>query len=314
MKQNIEDIANIGSRSPKALTPAEREKVSAYFKSIDWTNPVERKVVADTITRRVAELVRVEDITQFYARRDDFNVGDTPEYHFEKGIKSYVHEPGTFAVRSTVIKRTLTLDTELVSVNPEMEISQLASGRYGNIASITKMCRDELAGRKNAILWNVLRTSIPSTTADGNYVSVSNTASVAVKKNFLASGLDYVDDVAKVKAIVGRRSVLGFINDGEGYSEAWKEKIDGAGGTLLTAFRGVPVIALHQYTDGWDVNRIPATDIMIVAEDTTVLAQTEDIGSLDNIDADTRMWNLHMFEKYGAAVFWPERNYRIAVT
>lgn len=303
----------------EVLTSTEREELVKEMQSADWMDAEFRKAVADTVTKKLTEQVRKEDITQYYATIDRFKVGDTPEYTFQKGLKAYVHEVGTYAPRSHIIQRTLTVSTELVSVHPEMEISQLEAGRYGNMGSIRTMAAQELQGRKNAYLWNVLIASIAAT--DTNYGTFASTAALGVKKNVLVSGLDYVDDIAPggVKAIVGRRSVLGFINELDGYAETTKTEIDNlarrtGGGLLLGTFRGIPVVGLHQYTDGLDVTRINASNIMIIANDTTRLAITEDLRMLQDVNVDDRTWHIHWSEKYGAFVLWPEYNFRIGVT
>jgi hypothetical protein len=310
-----------GSGDVRPVTPEDHARLRDLLQSVDWFNAEERKVIADTVTLKLTEEIRQEDMTPFFATIDRFNVGDTPEYQFTKGLKAYVHEPGTYAPRSTLIQRIQTITTELVTVHPEMELSQLQGGRYGSMASMKNMAREELIGHKNAILWNTLTGSIASGSADGNYTAwAQSTDSVDLKKNLLVSGLDYVDDIAPggPQAIVGRRSLLGFINELNGYSETLKTDVDfvgrGGGGVLLGHFRGIPLIALHQYTDGYDVNRINPDNIMIVARDTTRLAITEDLSTLEDINIDDRMWHWRISEKYGAAVFWPERNYRIAVS
>jgi hypothetical protein len=315
-------IEGDGTGQVRPVSSQEHARLRELLRQVDWYNADERKVIADVVTRKMVEEIRREDITQFFADTDTFNVGDTPEYSFTKGLKAHVHEPGTFAPRSTFIQRTVTIGTELVTVHPEMELSQLQAGRYGTMATMKNMAREELLGHKNAILWTVLINSIPSTAPEGNFGQFASTAANTVKKNFLISGIDYVDDVAPggVRAIVGRRSVMGFINElgaentGNYYSENMKNRIEGTGGRLVGEFRGIPLVALHQYTDGYDVNRINANNLMIVANDTTKLAVTEPISTLEDINIDDRTWHWRISEKYGGVVFWPERNYRIAIT
>jgi hypothetical protein len=313
LKKALSDLLNDDSDSANAMFSDDQdERLTELCKSIDWFDPDVRRAVADTVTTKLEEQIRTEDLARFFSRVKNYKPGDTPEFTFRKGLKAYVHEPGTYAPRSHFIQRTLTLTTELVSVNPEMEIVQLEAGRYGNIADIKREAKRELLGRRNATLWNVLINSIATT--DANY-HLGGAGSNAVIKNLVASGLDYVDDTAPggAMAIVGRRSRMGWINELDTFSsETKKGRVESSAGKILGDYNGVPVVALHQYTDGYDVNRINADNIMIVAKDTTMFARTERLRSLDNIVADTRMWNIHFSEKYGAAVFWPEYNFRIA--
>jgi hypothetical protein len=322
-KMIAEELLKVGDERSgvRPVTSEDHARLRELLQSVDWFDAKERKVIADTVTKKLVDEIRKEDITPFFADVDRFNVGDTPEYQFTKGLKAYVHEPGTYAPRSTLIQRTQTIGTELVTVHPEMELSQLQAGRYGSMATMKSMAREELLGHKNAILWTTLINSIPSTAAEGNYGAVAATDSVTEKKNWLVSGIDYIDDIAPggVKAIVGRRSVLGWIMELDAtvttgfWSENMKQRIEGTGGALIGDFRGIPILALHQYTDGYDVNRINADNIMLVANGTTKLAVTEDITTLEDINIDDRMWHWRISEKYGAAVFRPERNYRIEI-
>ena len=323
-KKLLEKLLAAGDDSSNAVKPVTSQEhilLRELLQSVDWFNPAERKIIADTVTKRLVEEIRKEDVTTFFSNVDRFNVGDTPEYTFSKGLKAFVHEPDAYAPRSSIVQRTISIGTELVTVHPEMELSQLQSGRYSSIQNIKNMAREELLGHKNAILWTTLINSIPTASADGNYFSFAPTDDIIIKKNFLVSGIDHIDDVAPggIRAIVGRRSVLGFIMELDAttstgfYSEAMKQRIEGTGGSLVGDFRGIPIVALHQYTDGQDVNRINADNIMLIANNTTQLAVTEDISTLEDIDIDYRMWHWRISEKYGAAVFWPERNVRIGI-
>lgn len=313
-------------RSPRAdIKPAsdtELADLSKALAEVDWYNAADRRAIADTVVRKLNEEIRQEDISQFFATVDTFGVNETPEYQYQKGLKAYIREPGTYMPRSTITQRTVTLDTEKVGVHPEFELSQLQAGRYGSLANVKNMAREALVGKRNAILWNTLVNSITGTPATGtNYLAFSSTAAAAIKKNFLVSGIDYADDKAVngIQAIVGRRSLLGFIMDLDGYSDKFQEIRDLGGnsltgGVMMGAFRGIPIVALHQYTDGYDQNVISATDIMIVSRGTTRLAVTQPVQALEEIDVDYAIWHMHLFEKYGAGIFWPDRNVRIAVS
>lgn len=313
LRKALKDLLSQEDAATGSVFDEEKDRqLTELCQQVDWFDQDVRRAVADTVSEKLEEEIRVEDISRYYATQRNYKPGDTPEFTFRKGLKAYVHEPGTYAPRSHFIQRTLTLTTELVSVNPEMEIVQLEAGRYGNLASIKAEAKRELVGHRNATLWNTLIASISS--GDTNYRAVSATPSNTMMKNMVASGLDYIDDVAPggAMAIVGRRSKLGWVNELDAFSsEAKKERVETAGGKVLGTYLGVPVVALHQYTDGYDINRINADNVMIVAKGTTMFARTERLRSLDNIVADTRMWNIHFSEKYGAAVFWPEYNWRI---
>lgn len=305
------------TRDVQPVREADKIRIRELMSQVDWKDPKERQALADTIVIQLENEMKANDITKYFARTDYFEVGETPEYQFTKGLKANVIEPGTFAPHSRLIKRKITLDTDLVSVNPEAEISELQGGRWGTMANFKRYALKEHAGKKNATLWTVLTSSVTAAAIGSNYGIVAQTDSLAEKKNWLISGISYVDDTAPggVMAIVGRRSSLDFINELSGYSEVKLAELDykTAAGKVLGAFRNIPVVALNQYTDSYDVQRIPATNIMIVANDTTVLAVTERLSSLEKLDADTRMWSNNITQKYGAAVFHTEQNYRLEI-
>ena len=138
MKKVAEQLLEGGGTGsgPAPVNGEDTKRLSELMKSVDWFDASQRKAIADVVVRRLQEEIRAEDITQFYADVDRFGVGDTPQYTFQKGLKAYIHEPGTYAPRSTMIQRTVTVATELISVHPEMEISQLQGGRFGGIANL----------------------------------------------------------------------------------------------------------------------------------------------------------------------------------
>lgn len=326
MNQNkFESLFSARSNDPggvSRMSDEDRVKFQEALAGVDWYDGTQRRAIADTIVRKLKDEIRQEDISQFFATVDRFGVHETPEYQYQKGLKAYVHEVGSLAPRSTINQRAITLDTELVSVNVEFELSQLQGGRFGNLANIRNFARQALIGKRNSILWNVLFNSITGTPTLGtNYLQWAETASTIVKKQLLVSGIDYADDraVDGIQAIVGRRSVLGFIMDLDGYSDKFQEIRDQGGnsvtgGVMMGSFRGIPLVALHQYTDGYDVNTVNASNIMIVSRGTTRLAVTEEVSAMEDIDIDTRTWNMRISEKYGAGVFWASRNVRIAIT
>jgi hypothetical protein len=307
----VEALKKSEEEQAKGFTDKHGDELAELFQNLDLRNPMVQYAIADTVSQRLNIEVKMEDISRFYADVKYYKPGETPEFTFRKGVKSYVIVPGAFAPRSQFIQRKITLDTELVAANPEMELSQLESGRYGSMNDIKNEAKKELLGRRNATLWSVLYGSITSSDT-ANYRAIGSAPAAELVRLTLVSGLNYVEDVGGgAAAIVGRISKLGVVTEFAGYSEKYKEKVDSSGGKILGDFRGVPLVGLHQYTDGYDINRINSDNIMIVAKDTTVLAVTEKIRALPAIDADTRMWNCNFTEKYGGLVKFPSYNWRI---
>jgi hypothetical protein len=303
------DNDNIKTR--EELVQEFQKAFASTIQAIDFEDSKQRQALALTFLKYVQLNVERDNILPLIADVETVPVGATPQWIVRKGVKAYVHEPGTYAPRSMVTQITNTIQSEMISVHPEMEISQLQAGRYGSIADITSMCKEELLGRKYAAAWTTLINSITTTTEGSNYGTYNTTSSVTAKKNIIVSGLKWVEDVGKgARAIVGRFTLVADITEFDGYSEVTKSEIDRAG--WLGRYRGVPIVSLKQYTDGYGVRLINADNIMIVSNETTKLAITEPLQVREAIDIDTLMWHMHMWEKYGFGVFLPEFNFKIA--
>lgn len=308
---------NLGSR--KNLTSAEAMEFSKALAAVDFQHDKEARFsAAETIVKELREQIERDNIMSLLgAEVVTFNPGQACEFITRKGMKAFVHEPGSYAPRSSITNRSQTLSTELVSVHPEIEIGHLKSGRYGTIQDLKSMALDELLGRKYGIVWSTLVGSIASTAS--NYWSVSSSATAAAKRAALDSGFDYVADRqgSTITAIVGRRTALSFLSDYTAYttygpSEMKKQDIEDT--NYIGKYRGVPVILLNQYTDGWGVNVIANNEIMLLGKDTVKIGVTRPLDFMEEVEVNTLKWHIHMFEEYGTAVFFPERNARIKLT
>jgi hypothetical protein len=286
-------------------------KFASAMKEVNWDNAEDRRAVALTFLKFIKLDVQKDNLVPLIADVEQVPVGATPQWVVRKGIKAYVHEPGTYAPRSHITQITNTIASEMVSVHPEMEIEQLAAGRYGTVADIRNMVKEELLGRRYATIWNTLINSVSA--SDSNYGTYAWNASNQAKKDVLVSGLKWVNDIGNgAKAIVGRYSLVADIVEFGGYAETTKSKIDNQG--YLGSFRGVPIVALNQYTDGYGIRRINADNIIIVSKGTTKLAETQPLKVKEAVDINDLMWHQHYYEKYGVSVFFPEKNFRIAVS
>lgn len=292
-----------------------REDMQAFaneMKNVDWTSPEDRRAIALIVLNYVDEQVQREDLESLLVDVTRFNIGETPQWISHRGIKAYVHEPGTIAPRSVITQEVLTITTEQVSVHPEFELNQLRAGRYGTVADVRDMAVQELLGRKYSIIWTTILGSISST--DENYGTFADADAVATKGAALNTAIDYVEDESPggARAIVGRRTALTWINDLDGYSDTVKDLIHFNG--VLGSYRGVPIIRLHQYTDGYGNRLITDNEILVVGTGSTKLGRNQDLEVLDDINIDDKMWHLRMDEQYGVVVHYPLRNYRIQIT
>jgi len=299
-------------RELSVLTPEEEEAFAAFMRDVDWTDPQQRRAIALKILKYIKEDVMRDDLVGLLVNVERIPLGATPQWIVREGVKAYVHEPGSYAPRSTVTQRVFTLTTELVSVHPEMNLDQLKTGRYGTIADIRRMGTEQLLGRKYAYVWNTLIGSIAST--DTNYGTFASTASTATKKAALDTALSWVNDknIRGAKAIVGRYTAVDWISDIDGFSEKTKFIIESEG--LLGSYRGVPIIRLHQYQDGYGIDRINEDEIFVIGNDTGRMGVTQDLEVMDDININDKTWHLRVDEQYGVALFYPEKNYRLAIS
>ena len=312
----------------KTRKPVSEEMKLAFAKqmsSVNFKSEPERLEIAEVILKDLKEEINRDDIiSALGVEVVEFAPGQTPQFITRKGLKAFLHAPGSFAPRSVVTTKVQSLYTERVSINPEIEITQLKSGRYGTIQDLKREALDELMGRKYATIWSALVESIPTSNTTQRW-TVANTATSAAKKNAIDSGIDYVADQqgSDVVAIIGRRTSLSWIADynaynigtsvpGSGPSEQRKLMLDNQ--LYPETYRGIPVIMLNQYKDGFGVDYIQTGEVMVVGRNTMKLGVDVPLDFQEGIDRDTLMWNMHIYENYGVGVFFTERNARISFT
>ena len=294
------------------ITPQDIEAFAAEMQQVNWNDPDERRAIALTILDFVKEDIVREDLEALLVDVYNFNIGESPQWITRKGLKAYVHEPGSYSPRSTITQKVMTITTEQVSVHPEFELNQLRAGRYGTIADVRQMAVEELLGRKYSIIWATVLGSIAST--DTNYATFASGAAAATKKTALDTAINYVEDKTPsgVKAIVGRATVLGWIPDVTGWSEQTKYKLENT--INLGSYRGIPIVSLHQYTDGYGNKWITDNEILVLGSGSTKLGRNQALEVLDDLNIDDKMWHLRMDEQYGVVVHYPTRNYRLHVS
>lgn len=296
----------------KNLTQAEMKEFAAEMSKVDWSKAEDRMEIALTILFYVKEDVERQDMEDLLVEVHTFNIGETPNWNSQHGLKAHVHVPGSYAPRSTITQTTLTIDTEQVSVHPEFELNQLRAGRYGDMSEIQEMAVDELLGRKNAIIWSTIINSISA--SDDNYGTFASGASSAAKLAELNTALSYVEDETRRKAlsIVGRTKDLNWLMDTSLWTEPTAEQIEKQG--ILGNYRGVPIVRLSQYTDGYGNRWIQEGEILVVGSGSTKLGRNQDLEVLEGINIDDKMWHLRIDEQYGVVVHYPRKNYRIHIS
>ncbi len=272
----------------------------------------ERHAVATKIVKYISDSIEQRDVSSLILPKETIPVGTSAEFAVPGKLKAYWHEPGSYAPRTQMTQKVFTVPTWMISAHPEYEISQLETGRYGTVADQVKAAREAILGAVNARVFNTITGSIAST--DRNYSSVGN----KITKAALDNAINWVEDqVGGVSAIVGRRNILNPILDfgttGSAdtgiFSDAMKDQVLKTG--KIQSYRGVPIIPLNQWRDGFGKVTIPQDTIMVVGNDVGKYVVNQELRSKDDIDIDNLVWHIHLYMKMGCAVFFPERMYKI---
>ena len=293
------------------------EKWAAFAEEMKQavTDNDKRLAIANKIVKYISDSIDQRDLASLILPKETIPVGTTAEYAVPGKLKAYWHEPGSYAPRTTMTQKVFTVPTWMISAHPEYEISQLESGRYGTAQDQIKAAREAILGAINARIWNTLSGSIAST--DINYFTSLN----SFNKSALDNAINYVEDqFGEAKAIVGRRNLLFKMLDwgtsGTAdlgiFSDSMKDKA--LNSKMLPSYKGIPVIALPQWRDGFGRMTIAQDEILVVGTDVGKYVVNQELRSKDAIDVDTLVWHIHLYMKMGAAVFFPERMAKIKVT
>ena len=272
--------------------------------------------VANKIVKYVSDSIEQSDVASLLLPKEYIPVGTTAEYAVPGKLKAYWHEPGSYAPRTSMVQKVFTVPTWMISAHPEYEISQLESGRYGSVQDQVKAAKEAILGAINARVFNTVRGSV-ATTAKNYMASATNRLNQAA----LDHAINYLEDqVGGVGAIVGRRNVLfNMLNWGTStydiglFSDSKKdEAINRRDG--FPTYRGVPVIGLPNWRDGFGKQTISNGTVMVIGKDAGRYVINQELRSKDDIDVDNLIWHIHLYMKMGCAVWFPERLFRIELT
>lgn len=298
---------------------AEAQQLIEVMKEFDWDNPEDCHAAASIISESIREDPQMNDILNLVADVRDYNLGDEVEFIGRKGAKAFIVAPGAYAPRSTIVRRAVRLETDEVATNIELNRDDLKVGRYGSIADTKRAIIKEMTGMRYSLLWDALKWGIGASTGGGlsgtyNYDSSLTTASGA--DNFMAvvnSALNIVDDRPHegLIGILGRRKLLDNFTLYTGYSQEYLALRDRK--MLIETYRGIPLIPIKQYTDGYDVNRITATELFIMTKGVVKVGFKKRGEVADAIDINTNTWNIVYRENYGMALIDPEYCFRINI-
>jgi hypothetical protein len=299
--------------------PANRDDLALQFAQ-EMRDALEteegRHAVAEKIVKYVSDSVEQRDLAALLLPKEVIPVGTTAEYALPGKLKVYWHEPGSYAPRTQMAQKVFTVPSWMLSAHPEYELAQLEAGRYGTVQDQVKAAREAILGATNARVYNTLSGAIATT--DKNYAaSVANLTKAAIDR-----AINWVEDqTGGAAAIVGRRNLLYNMLDFNTNSSSTEVGIfdDATKNTIMKTgkvpvYRGVPVIGLNQWRDAFGQLTIPQDTVLVIGQDIGKYVVTQDLRSKDAIDVDTLVWHIHLYMKLGAAVFFPERMYKIKVT
>lgn len=297
-------------------TEEDVRKFGEEMRKVNWSRTEEREAVAQIIVKQVSDEAKKENLMNLITEEVEFMEGDTIEFQTSKTGIAYVHAPGTAAPRMTKLKRTQTLEAELVSADMAFELTQLRAGRYGNVATIKNDAKDALLTRKYKIVWDTLTGSVNSGSA--NYFTFNDTDNATTKVTQLNAAINYVDDQnGGAVAIIGRKRDMNWLYDfaessAIAYDDVTKKQLLDMG--EIKKYRGLPIVGLRSNKDLFGIDMISSGNIMVLGRDTLKLGVIRGLDALEEIHANIREWEIHMSEMYGCGVFFAERNARIVIT
>lgn len=275
-----------------------------------------RTAIAEKIVKYVSDSIEQTDLASIFLPKETIPVGTTAEYALPGELKAYWHEPGSYAPRTRMVQKVFTVPTWMVSAHPEYEISQLEAGRYGNAQDQIKAAKKAIQGAINARVFNTISGAVSS--GDVNYY----TSVGGITKLSLDNAINYVEDQYEgATAIVGRRNLLSRILDfgidstyGDTglFSDNMKDIILKTGN--IPFYRGVPIIGLPQWRDGFGKLTIAQDEVLVVGKDIGKYVVNQGLRSKDAIDIDELIWHIHLYMKVGAAIFFPKRIGKIKIT
>ena len=214
-----------------------------------------------------------------------------------------------------MIQKVFTVPTRMVSAHPEYEISQLEAGRYGSVQDQITAAKDAIQGAINARIWSTVAGAISA--SDPNYATSSSGLTISA----LNGAINWVEDQGYgVAAIIGRRNILyrmldfgttGTYDTGV-FSDSMKDTI--LKGGKIPFYRGIPVVGLPQWRDGFGKLTIPQDEVLVVGGDCGKYVVSQELASKDAIDVDNLVWHIHLYMRVGCAVFFDKRLYKIKIT
>jgi hypothetical protein len=308
--------------SKSKLTPEQSRALANYINSIDWSNPghdEKRRALAKKIVEEVKDDVYSQQLVNVMATTRNFGPGEEIQFKTVEGLKAYVVDPGSYSPRSQVTNTVTTLPKKRITVSTELDLSQLRSGRYGDVADFRERAAEQILGAQNSMLWEVAYRAVTSSTTDSNYATIASGDSVSTKKSALDSAISHLEDYTDMgaKAIIGRYSALSWVDDvtNSYYPDSKREEIYGSPG-MVRDYKGLPAVRLKSFKDAHGVQKISADHIIVLGEDVLKFGIVDPgLEVFERINGTTNYsWEIAFWIEVGAAAIQSDHMYHIEIT
>lgn len=277
-----------------------------------------RKAVAAQVVKTLSDELEQADISTLMLTKETLGLNEVPKYELDGELMAYIHIPGSYAPMTHPRKKEFTIPQEMISCHIMLPLLQLQSGRYGSIADQVDKAKRAIQGQVNKMVVDTIIAAVPSTSTLGNYGTAAK--AVATFQPALNTGINYIEDqVGGGRVIAGRRNVVSTIGEFNQiattldiFPESVKEEYIKRG--TIGVYKGLPIAGYKQYTTQIGIKTLDTLNCFVMGNDVGRIAWWQDMQSVDDIEVGTLNWHIHAWILVGAAVFFPERIYRLLLT
>jgi len=293
-----------------------RNKLAEAASKIAKRDEETRFAMATEVVKFLSNKIEQTDLAGLFLGSDTFQLNETAKYELDGDVDAYIHTPGSFAPMTQPRNKEFTIPQEMISAHIMLPLQQLQAGRYGTIADQIDSAQRAIQGQVNKIVLDTVNAAVPSTSTLGNYAAVSG---VSLTKAAIEAGINYIEDqTGGAKLIAGRRNKLFDASNFNTttstldiFPESIKEDIIRRG--ALSVYRGLPMFGYKQYILRDGRGTLDNRSVYVVGQDVGRFATWSSMQFVDDLEVGTLNWHIHAWILIGAAVFFPERIYRMYI-
>ena len=229
--------------------------------------PEKRQEIAEIVYMIVREQVEQPNWVDQIFQRVDLGFQDSPVVRTKSGLDAW-----QLSDKADLPQRFQTTKDQLVNTyrfggSTNASRRELGSGRIDTLQQLASEIRNQMQGKINTYVWNLLVAT--SSSGDANYFDTG-----ATYKARLDSAIDYLSDFGNIRAIVGLGSAgVNAVTNFTGYSETRLSERDDS--LFLQTYRGIPLVKVRQVykSDAGDFNVEDGT-AQITGDKVFVLTET----------------------------------------